>query len=342
MASKRLFKYPKCTKFAQNYNFLSEVPTLVAEIIDFDIFLMTKPLLKKAFLASLRLIAPVFPMDSLRNWGNKGVFLPFYHLVSDEECPHIKHLYPVKSTFAFERDLDFILKYYKPISLQELMEGNSPKHCHLTFDDGLRQCYDTVMPILLRKGIPATFFLNPGFIDNKGLMFRYKTSLLIEKNNDKSLLKLEYKDTKAIDDLAQCMGVSFDDFLKDYQPYLTSSQINEMVGKGFTFGGHSIDHPEFRLISFEEQCRQMKQSVDFVQKEFRQNLRAFAFPFTDFGIKQDLFEFAKKEAKLDLTFGCAGIKHSKFDRHYQRFAMEASPDAPHKMIKAEYLKSGII
>jgi hypothetical protein len=50
---------------------------------------------------------------------------------------------------------------------------------HLSFDDGLSACYDTIAPILLRKGVPATFFLNPAFIDNKALMFRYKISLCL-------------------------------------------------------------------------------------------------------------------------------------------------------------------
>ncbi|WP_431217293.1 polysaccharide deacetylase family protein [Puia sp. P3] len=32
----------------------------------------------------------------------------------------------------------------------------------ICFDDGLRQVYETAAPILLRKGVPAAFFPQPG------------------------------------------------------------------------------------------------------------------------------------------------------------------------------------
>ena len=52
----------------------------------------------------------------------------------------------------------------------EAVEGSGKldRRClHLTFDDGFRELHDVVAPILLRKGIPATFFVNSAFIDNK-------------------------------------------------------------------------------------------------------------------------------------------------------------------------------
>src|SRR5687768_8144112 len=113
---------------------------------------------------------------------NHNFILPFYHIVSNEECPHIKNLYRVKTTAQFESDLDFLLQHYTAISINELnhvVEGKfkNKKIFFLSFDDGLREVHDVIAPILLRKGLPATFFLNADFIDNRALMFRYKVSL---------------------------------------------------------------------------------------------------------------------------------------------------------------------
>ena len=50
----------------------------------------------------------------------------------------------------------------------------------LSFDDGLREVYTIIAPILKERGLPATFFITTDFIDNKKLFYRNKASLLIE------------------------------------------------------------------------------------------------------------------------------------------------------------------
>jgi hypothetical protein len=95
-------------------------------------------------------------------------------------------LYPVRSENIFKKDLDFLLKHYKPTNLTELLDIIKGKkilehNCfHLSFDDGLKEIYDIVAPLLIERGIPATFFLNSSFADNKNLFYRYKASLLLE------------------------------------------------------------------------------------------------------------------------------------------------------------------
>ena len=48
-------------------------------------------------------------------------------------------------------------------------------------DDGLSGCHRYIAPLLRKKGIPASFFLNNRFIDNKSLFYRYKASLLVHQ-----------------------------------------------------------------------------------------------------------------------------------------------------------------
>jgi len=127
------------------------------------------------------------PLDTarhLRRSGLKAIF-PFYHAVSNQDLPHTKFLYAIRNTARFEADLEYFLRFFDPVSLGEYLEGNKNKRHQkpvmvLSFDDGLIQCHQEIMPVLLRKGIPATFFLNNDYIDNKGLFFRFKISLLLE------------------------------------------------------------------------------------------------------------------------------------------------------------------
>ncbi len=134
-----------------------------------------------------------FPVELLTKITGKNTIFPFYHIVSNDKVPHVEHLYPIRTTQKFEQDLDFFLNHYTPIEIDDIIDSTlhgkplKKNSFLLSFDDGLSEVYDIIAPILLRKGIPAIFFINSGFIDNKDLFFRYKASILIEKlKNDNS------------------------------------------------------------------------------------------------------------------------------------------------------------
>jgi hypothetical protein len=109
-------------------------------------------------------------------------------MVSDDAAiPHVRHLYKYKTVRQFEDDMDFVLKHYFPISLTDLLSSlrsGRPlreRSFLLTFDDGYREMSEIVAPILMKKGISATFFLNSAFIDNKQMCYVNKASLLVEQ-----------------------------------------------------------------------------------------------------------------------------------------------------------------
>lgn len=281
---------------------------------------------------------------------NRCVF-PVYHCVNDEKLPHISHLYRVRTQKEFIADLDFLLKYYNPVSMQTILEHPeilSQKNAfHLTFDDGLRQMYDVVIPILEKKGIPATFFINPSFLDNKELFYRFKISLLLDILEEapesvrreasmiagaipssfnalkNSLLKGKKNDEERINKLAELLNFDFNGFLRNYKPYMDSRQVESILKKGFTIGGHSMDHPYFPNLTKNEQIEQTIKSVDFVQEKFGLSYRLFAFPYTDYGIDATFFNhFYGNKKLLDLSFGTAGIKDDTYSRNIQRIFVE--------------------
>lgn len=288
----------------------------------------------------------LLPIDMLASLSGQKFILPFYHIVSNNDCPHIKNLYRVKTEREFETDLDFLLKHYQPIGANDLNDVLAGKFSNektflLTFDDGLRECYDVIAPLLLRKGIPAIFFLNSDFVDNKALMFRYKVSLLIEqlKTDNTGLaqrLKAERNDSALISETAAQLNYSFDTFLKTQQPYLTSPQVESLKGKGFTMGAHSCNHPYYEDISLQEQLHQTFESLKFIEQQFGIKEKLFAFPFTDFGVQQKYFDAIFSQQQIDFSFGGAGFKRDVSPRHLQRLAMEQSAGAE-EIIRAEYL-----
>ncbi len=289
---------------------------------------------------------------------------PFYHGVDFETPPHVRHLYKWSTPAKFERDLDFFLTYFSPISLEELLslsEQNSSTKpfFHLSFDDGLKSCYDIIFPLLRKKGIPATFFLNSAFLGNKNLFYRYKVSIIIDHIQGKpyspyllkdiaellglasitqqslptELKQVSYSQRHLLDEIADLIGASLSDYLKKEQPYMNESQVQELVKAGFSVGGHSVDHPMYAKISPASQVQQSLESISYVNNTFGVPYKAFAFPFTDQGVPKEVFEHLFN-AGIHCSFGTAGLKKDEFPLHFQRIPMEKWPyNANHILAK---------
>lgn len=317
---------------------------------------------REKFIYSVSKGISIIPANLLQKVSKQFLILPFYHAISDEEMPHIKHLYQVKGVKTFINDLDFLLKYYKPIDyyeFQELSRNNKqpdkPSFL-LSFDDGLKEFHDIIAPILLQKGIPAICFLNSAFIDNNDLFFRYKSSLLIDKIikaprlNKKittftggsskivqSILSIKYHNRELLNELAKMIEYSFNDFLSTHSPYLNSEQIRSLINQGFHFGAHSIDHPEYQYIELQEQLRQTKESLQYICNRFSIDYKAFSFPFTDYNISKEFFYHLKANNIAENTFGSAGQKRDIIPNNFQRIPFEMTDLSGKQILNAELL-----
>ncbi len=296
-------------------------------------------------------LSPVFSTRRLLA-TNAPVFLPFYHVVSNQALPHILN-YPTINERQFKRELDLYLKHFNPVSLEELTESPKPKNFHLSFDDGLKECAEIVAPILLQKGISATFFVNSGFVDNKELFHRYKASLILNEMNahpdaevdrylnenglppDK-LLQVPFSKRAVLDHAAELLEIDFQSFLETSQPYMTTGQIKELHKKGFSIGGHSHKHPEFWKISEKKQLKHIKKSMQWVAENINPRVKAFAFPYTDDGVSGKLIQKIHKSGLCDISFGTAGVKYDEIPNHFQRYPAEQKGDFEENL-KAEYL-----
>ena len=309
------------------------------------------------------------PLSLLGKLAQIKLIIPYYHMVSDEEVLHIKHLYDYKNVKQFKDDIDFLLKNYAPISLSDVLDclknGCSLPDMYflLSFDDGFREMSDVVAPILLEKGIPATFFINSDFIDNKKLCYQHKASILAEyfqkslplsttkKINEIFLKnKLEFKDVKSgilsiiyqqkdvINEIAQLMDIDFEDYLLKNMPYLTSDQIKRLINDGFTVGAHSIDHPLYSSLSLEDQLYQTIESVRFIKEKFCLDYGAFAFPHNDNNVSKEFFVELYKDGLVDVSFGTGGMTNDSFPNNIQRVSMEKPLMPAERIIPLQFAK----
>ncbi|MDP3431364.1 MAG: polysaccharide deacetylase family protein [Bacteroidota bacterium] len=313
-----------------------------------------------------RLLSPFtgfITVEKLIAYSGHRFILPFWHAVSDVPLPHLSQLYRVPTVSEFECDLDFLLKNYKPASVEDVFglannKGKSNQNLFFpSFDDGLAECYHVIAPILKKKGIQAAFFINPAFVGNKMLFHRLKSSLLLNsisqikpseiksaekllpnRNIHQFLHKATFTDHSLLDGIAEIFGLDFELFLKQKQPYMSLQQIKELQADGFLIGTHGMDHREFFLSSEDEILEQISASMEFLIREINPQINTFAFPFTDFKVPNSVFEKANTERLWDLSFGTAGIKDETMKNHLQRIPMESGVSKEgEKVIKTEYI-----
>ncbi|KAA3647815.1 MAG: hypothetical protein DWQ07_02190 [Chloroflexi bacterium] len=311
-----------------------------------------KELLKRTLFYGAGLFAWVGPLFELvRRFSGIDIFIPFYHIVSNDEVLHVKHLYRYKNVQQFEADLDFFQENYQPIRFQQLYDhvfDNKPLPKHpllLTFDDGLREVYDVVVPILKAKGMPAVFFLCSGFIDNQALFHKHKASLILENSSygeekalGESLSSVKYSQHESLDVLAEKSGLSFQEYLDTQPLYMIRQQIAAILDDDlFAIGAHSIDHPEYPLIPLEEQIRQTRESTQFVRQTFDLDYSTFSMPFHDIDVSQDYFDAILGDDIVDISFGIEGTMQEDFDRNYHRHNMEGGSYPARNMAFVYYI-----
>lgn len=302
--------------------------------------------------------------------GGTKVIPMVYHTVGyADDMPYVKGLYNVFTPEEFETDLDFILKKYRPLDLEGLVNYNKTgripdkkKYFFLSFDDGLRQCSEIIAPILERKGVPATFFINTGFVNNTGFLHRFKVVLLSEAvKKDKSeglktrleellnmkfscrykaakhIMTLRYPQLSAISEISKHLELDIDNQLKDFKPYMSKEEIQGLISMGFTIGAHSIEHPEYFLLYEEAQLEQTISSINSVDEWFRPKYKVFAFPFTDVGVNTSFFEKLQQQCPVDLTFGCSGLKNDKINFNVHRIPMDDFGLKAEGRLKTEFM-----
>lgn len=289
------------------------------------------------------------------------MIFPFYHTISDRDLPHISHLYKLIKTVDFERDLDQLLKLFEPLSLGEYLDKPVEKKRKpamvLTFDDGLKGCHELIAPLLKRKGIPATFFLNNKFIDNKALFYRYKASLLIhqiredcrakeriseflkiaQEQVEASIMMIGYDQRTLLDALARQAELDFSAYLRSRPVYMNSREIKDLLDWGFTLGAHSSDHRDFGGLEPEEMIEQLGASIRDLQDRFKISTRYFSFPFTSNGIPKGVINSLLDEEVATILMGTSGLKRTGKAGYVQRIPMEQYETSALEALKVEYL-----
>jgi len=300
----------------------------------------------------------ILPFSLLQKMASINPLIINYHSIQGWDPDPVINQKTYRSEKQLEVDLKFFKKHFSVISIANLHHNNklAQNSLAITIDDGLKSVYDLMFPVFNKVGIKAAIFINPDFVDNRDLHFLRKRNLIMsklmtldesvkleiwlrQKDMNKDLLvsllqTIKYSERGILDELIKVLDISISEFFRKTPVYLTSEEIQIIQSKGFQIGAHSMDHPPFKELTLSEQAQQIKDSMEWVVKQFRLPYRYFAFPSDDSTVSNKVFESINEE--VDLTFGVQGLLSDECPTHYHRIEVESTAKSASEVVKYEY------
>ena len=211
----------------------------------------------------------------------------------------------------FIRQLHFLVKYRKVISLTDMIEGirrgdGLQNTVALTFDDGYENNFTQAAKILVDLKIPATFFLATGYIGANRWMWTDRLERMLERTERGtitlpgvpgaiSLATLEERKTglrrikafmkqlsgedleSRVAELEHDHGLGYEAPHGDYR-FMNWQQVGDIARAGFEVGAHTVNHPILSRISRADAFDEILASRDSIRAEIGKCSDVFCYP----------------------------------------------------------------
>ena len=215
------------------------------------------------------------------------VIVLFYHRIADDGA----NLWTT-SNHTFARQIDWLARHVELVSLDEaqrrILDGNTRACASITFDDGYAENCREAIPLLVREGIPCTYFVT---LENvlAGKPFEH--------------------------DVAQ--GNRF-------APN-TLDQLRAMASAGIEIGAHTYTHPDLGRLTDEQRLEhEIAEAGQQLGDLLNRPVRYFAFPFGQrANLSSRAFRLAREAGYQAVCSAYGGYNFPGDDAfHLQRIAVD--------------------
>jgi peptidoglycan/xylan/chitin deacetylase (PgdA/CDA1 family) len=208
---------------------------------------------------------------------------------------------------VFQAQLKYLRKHLSIIPLESIVEKvaneNSPgcNDIALTFDDGLRNHYTIVYPILKRLDVPATFFVCPGLIESRQWLWNHEARerLRLLACEERAALGRELRapgsdveemvawmktlassPRRSAEEAIRRLTPDFKPTEKDQEQYgmMTWEELSVMDPALVSIGSHTITHPILTTLSPMDLSYEVRESRGWLEERLQRPVKHFCYP----------------------------------------------------------------
>lgn len=227
-----------------------------------------------------------------------------YHRV--RSCPD--PMFPGEvDAHRFDWHLSLLRRYCRPFALRDAVrclrdDALPPRSVAVTFDDGYADNVTVALPVLQRHGIPATFFIAPGFLDG-GRMWNDSIIEAVRRAPGTSLDLTDFGYgvvSLGAEAVRGRLAEAIIGKVKHLAPQIRLDHVNQLCSRigaslpvdlmmttdhvrllaeaGQEIGAHTMTHPILRTLSDEAARNEIQLSRLALERITGRPVRAFAFP----------------------------------------------------------------
>ncbi len=238
---------------------------------------------------------------------------------------------------VFDSQMSFLKKHYCPVSEEDViaaLEGRiklPPNAVWVTFDDGYKDNFTIAYPILKKQGVPATFFITTGYID-QSVVPAIGCVLEAFRLTDLRSIDIETEGRVRSFDLGlwpqrKLVAARVMEFLGNGRPitslqalglaeqlkvsrermdldFMGWDEIREMGRSGAFIGAHTVTHPVLSALNKDELEWEVIESKRRIEQKAGVMVRSFAYPYggdSHYDLKTISPALARSEIKIAVT-----------------------------------------
>lgn len=200
---------------------------------------------------------------------------------------------------ALRKQLAYLRRYFHVVPLTcmfEHLKARTPFDrltVALTIDDGRRNCYEILFPLLQEFGMPATFFVVSSFVRREDWLWTDKVLWLSQQQSRPGELSADKIEilfatlnrlrpearTAFIEATAACMGVTIPQHAPSQYAPCSWTELREMADSGLVeIGSHTVTHPILATLTEEESWHELIISRAQIGEALGREVRSFCFP----------------------------------------------------------------
>lgn len=272
----------------------------------------------------------------------------------------------------FERQVTTLKRYFSVIGLRELgafLRGRAlPENpAIITFDDGYRDCYDRVLPILLSCGVRGVFFVATSYVTHRRVFWwdriayllnsavndrielRYPISIVLERkllsDRGRRIALHIAKNSPGIDlerfldELARAAGVSWSEDLEREvadELVMTWDHIVKLRAAGMEVHSHTRTHRVLQTVPACELMAELSGARADLEAHLGERVEGIAYPVGRSIAQFPALRAAVHESGYELGFssgsGVSSLSHNFDPLNVRRISVERG--LPHAYFRA--------